>query len=81
MVSTWMMFLMGFAVFLNLFAIKWKVENERFADAGLDAAILVLIGWLFSSSIAGLMIGTIASSLMSLYLLISPPKLDMLEDM
>jgi len=80
MINTWMMFLMGFAVFLNLFAIKWKLENERFADAGLDAAVLVLIGWLFSSSISGLMIGTIASSLMSLYLLISPPKLDMLED-
>lgn len=79
MVGTWMMIVMGFAVFVNLAAIKWKLENGRTADAILDGTALTLIGWVFSGSISGLMIGTIASCFMSLYLLISPPKMDIFD--
>jgi Zn-dependent membrane protease YugP len=51
-----------------------KIERKRISDAILDGFILVLLGFLFSGTIAGLMIGTIASAIVSLYLMISPPK-------
>lgn len=80
MITATMMVTMGIFVFLNIAVIKWKLEHQRAADAALDAAVLVLIGWVFSDSISGLMIGTIASSCMSLYLLVSPPKLDWIDE-
>ena len=80
MASTAIIFLMGFATFINIFSIKWKLENDRPADAALDAAVLVGLGWVFGGSISGLAIATIASAIMSAYLLISPPRTDWLED-
>ena len=73
MVGVLPILLMGIAVAFNLIVIKMKIERYRYEDAGLDAAMLVMLGWLFSGSIAGLMIGTIASAFISIYLFISPP--------
>ena len=66
--------IIGIAVFFNLAVIKWKIDKERYLDAGLDFAALVAITIFFSSSYSGLVVGTIASALFSVYLLISPPK-------
>jgi len=74
--GTGMLLLAGLATFGNLWAIKWKLESERYADAALDGAVLFVLGWLFSGTIAGLAIATIASAFMSIALLISPPNLD-----
>jgi len=60
--------------------VKWKLENDRYADASLDAGVLVLLGWLFSGTISGLAIATIASAIMSLALLFSPPKMDWFDE-
>lgn len=80
MATTGMIFLMGIATFFNLFSIKWKLENGRTADAILDATVLILLGWVFGTTISGLAIATVASAVMSLYLLISPPRMDWLEE-
>jgi len=75
MVGVLPILLMGIAVAFNLIVIKMKIERYRYEDAGLDAGMLLLLGWLFSGSIAGLMIGTIASAFISIYLFISPPDM------
>ena len=80
MASTGMIVIMGIALFFNLFALKWKIENERYGDATLDATVLVLLGWIFGGSVSGLAIATVASAVMSLYLIISPPDLSMFDE-
>ena len=65
----------GCAVFFNIAVIKWKYDKARYADALLDFVYLVAVAMLFSGSYAALVVGTIASALVSIYLLISPPKL------
>lgn len=65
----------GVAVFFNIVVIKWKYDKARYADAALDFVCLVAVSILFSGSYAALVVGTIASALVSIYLLISPPKL------
>ena len=66
--------IIGIAVFFNLAVVKWKIDKERYLDASLDFAALVAITIFFSNSYATLVVGTIASALFSIYLLISPPK-------
>ena len=56
--------------------IKWKYEHDRSADASMDLVLLIVLGWLLSDSISGLAMGTVASAVISMYLLISPPKID-----
>ena len=65
----------GVAVFFNIAVIKWKYDKARYADALLDFVCLVAVSILFSGSYAALVVGTIASALVSIYLLVSPPKL------
>ena len=73
--STMEYILIGITVFFNIAIIMWKFEKHRYADASLDATLLVLVALLFSGSYGALVVGTVASALVSLYLLISPPKL------
>lgn len=67
--------LVGVAVFFNIAFIKWKFDRKRYADATLDLILLVLVAILFSGSYAALVVGSVASALVSLYLYVSPPKL------
>ena len=69
-----MILYMGVAVAFNLLIILWKFQHDRIGDGTLDSALLVLVGVVFSGTITGLMIGTIASAIVSLYLLAFPPK-------
>lgn len=64
---------MGVATAMNLGFIKLKLEQDRNADAAVDAAVLVILAYVFGGSITGLSVATIASGLISLYLYISPP--------
>ena len=66
--------IMGVAVAANIIIIKWKFEKDRTNDALLDAGLLIVLAFVFSGTISGLMVGTVASAVISLYLLISPPK-------
>ena len=66
--------IIGIALFFNIAFLKWKIERKRYADATLDFTCLVIVAMLFSGSYGALVIGTVASALVSIYLLISPPK-------
>ena len=76
MASASMIIVMGFFMAANLMVIKWKYEHDRSADASMDLGLLVVLGWLLSDTISGLAMGTVASAVISMYLLISPPKID-----
>ncbi len=63
----------GLATMGNLAILKWKLEQGRNTDAALDFTILVVLAWLFSGTMTGLAIATVASAFMSLYLMVSSP--------
>ena len=64
---------MGLALATNLAVIKFKLEQDRNADATVDAIVLVVLGIVFSGTITGLSIATVASAFISFYLYLSPP--------
>lgn len=68
--------LIGLAVFFNLVILKWKIDKTRYMDAFLDATLLTLVMFVFSGSYGALVVGTIASALVSIYLLFSPLKIN-----
>jgi len=59
---------------MNFIIIKWKIEHKRYEDAALDSIVLFILASLFSGSLGGLIIATITSFIVSIYLLASPPK-------
>jgi len=65
----------GLATAANLAVLKFKVEHFRYADATLDAVVLVVLAYIFGGSIDGLAVATVASAFVSLYLLVSPPDI------
>ena len=65
----------GVAVAFNLLIIIWKFRNARIADAVADASLLVLVATVFGNSEALLIIGTIASTIISFYLLMNPIRI------
>ena len=69
--------LMGAALGINLIVIMYKLRKGRILDGTIDGAVLVSLGLLMSGTITGLMIATIGSSVVSLYLLASPPKFEL----
>lgn len=67
--------IIGIAVAFNMLVIKYKFEKSRFADAFLDLSLLVVLSFLFMGSYAGLVVSTVASAIISIYLYFVPPKL------
>lgn len=65
------------ATAFNFLIIIYKLQKRRFFHASVDFICFAAIAILFSSTITGLQIGMIASLLISLYLLLFPPKLDL----
>jgi len=78
--DTSMLLIAGFATFFNFLVLKWKFTNNRVADGALDASTLAIILYVTSGSMSGMVIGMIASSLFSVYLLWSPLKLDFMDE-
>lgn len=64
----------GLAAAFNVIIIKTKLERGRIFDGLLDAAFLITVTMVFSGSYGALVVGTVASAIFSLYLLVSPPK-------
>lgn len=67
--------LIGIATAFNFIVIWWKFEKGRYTDVALDLGTFVAIAFMFSGTVSGLTVGMIASAIVSLYLLIIPPKL------
>ena len=68
------MITMGASVATNIIFVKWKIEKERYSDALLDGIIFIGLVYLFSRTVSGLSIATLAASFVSFYLYFSPPK-------
>ena len=66
--------LMAIAVWFNIVFIKWKFEKERFVDAIFDLSLMIGVMFLFSGTYSALVVGTIASALISIHLFFFPPK-------
>ena len=64
----------GVVVAANIVFIKMKFDKGRFEDAIFDSILLAIVTLLFSGSYAGLVVATIASLLISIFLFASPPK-------
>jgi len=71
--------IMGLTVSFNIIIILWKFSKDRIADAVLDASILATVTFIFSGTYSALVVGTIASCVVSIYLLINPPKIGILQ--
>jgi hypothetical protein len=65
--------LIGIATAINIIIVKMKFERKRWEDASFDLGVLILVTIVFGNSYAGLVVGTIASMIISLYLYASPP--------
>lgn len=64
------------ALFFNIAIVIWKLRKaSRRVDGVVDLAILIGVFVVFSGSTSLLIIGTIGSMLVSIYLLISPIRL------
>ncbi len=70
----------GIALFINIAVIYSKFTRGLTMNAWIDLSILAFVLWVFSGSQASLFIGTIASAMFSIFLMISPPKEDMFTD-
>lgn len=68
------LFVLGVVVAINFLIIKMKLDRKRWEDAIFDVLIFLVIMALFSGSYAGLVVGSIASLVVSIYFLASPPK-------
>lgn len=66
--------IIGVATALNLIFIKVKFEKGRWSDAIFDLFTLILLAVVFSGSYSGVVVATITSLIISIYLFISPPK-------
>ena len=66
--------IIAIAAAFNMLIIKWKLEHHRYEDATLDVTILIILAAFFANSLGGMIIATISSFIVSLYLLMSPPK-------
>jgi len=69
----------GVAVAFNFLVIKAKFEHKRLADATLDLILLTVISLLFAGSFGGLVVATIASAIISIFLYFFPPDLSAFE--
>jgi len=65
--------IIGLAVSLNLIIILIKFNRRRFLDGVLDASLLVIVAIVFGGSFNALVVGTVASTVVSVYLWCSPP--------
>lgn len=64
----------GIATAFNFIIIIWKFTHNRTLDGSLDLGGFVAIASLFSGTMSGMAAGMVASAILSLYLLVAPPK-------
>jgi len=62
----------GVATAFNVAIIKYKFDRGQSFNALLDSILLGLVMWIFHGSFSALAVGTIASAIISVYLIFSP---------
>jgi len=71
--ETLIFIIMGTAAAFNILVIMWKIQHDRITDAIFDGVILAILTWTFGGSLGGMVIATIASAIVSVYLIVNPP--------
>ena len=66
--------IIGVCAFFNMAVIKWKYDRGQKKNAVIDGILLATVMVVASGSLGALQIGTVASALVSFYLIISPFK-------
>jgi hypothetical protein len=66
--------IIGIATAFNFIVIKWKLEHKRYEDATFDILIIFLLSVIFGGTLGGMIVAMVASAIISLYFLVSPPK-------
>lgn len=66
--------IIGIVTALNFIFIKKKFEQQRYEDGTFDIILFVCILFLFEGSFAGMVVGMVASLIISIYFYASPPK-------
>jgi len=64
--------IMGLAVAFNILIVLWKLTHKRILDGFVDGALLVVVAMIFSASLGALMMGTVGSFIVSVYLYFCP---------
>ena len=72
--------LAGVATFFNIAIIYWKWGRGQQQNAIIDGIILAGVMYVFSGTLGALAIGTIASSLFSVFLIAKPPREGIFDD-
>jgi len=67
--------IIGLVVCVNIIFLLYKFEKKRYVDGITDTVLLLIVGAVFSNSEGALIIGSIASMFISMYLYVKPPKL------
>lgn len=65
--------IIGIVTALNLIFIKTKFNKGRYEDGLLDLFILIALAAVFAGSYSGLVVATVSSMIISIYLYFSPP--------
>lgn len=66
--------IVSIAVFLNFGLLVYKFNRERYSDLVVDVGVLVALSYLFGGTQGGMIIALCAGAMMSLFLLVYPPK-------
>ena len=70
-----MLLIIGAVSAINLIILKVKIDNKRYFDALIDLSAYIALVAFSGSTLGGLVIATSASLLVSVFLLVSPPRL------
>ena len=66
--------IVGIVTALNFLFIKKKLDLKRYEDALFDVILFVAVLLLFEGSYAGMVVGMIASLIISISFFVNPPK-------
>lgn len=78
--SSSIILLAGFATFFNVAIIYYKFSEGQTANAFVDFGVLAVVMYLFHGSFSALAVGTIASSLFSVFLIFKPVDVSKFDD-
>lgn len=67
--------ILGIVSALNFIFILHKFQKNRIEDAVLDSLLFIGVVFLFNGTYAGMVVGMVASLLVSIYLYFNPPNL------
>jgi len=67
--------IIGLVSALNLIILKIKIDLKRYADSALDLTLFVMFMMFSGGTLGGIIIATIGSLVISIFLYFSPPRL------